>query len=92
VNGYISDYLADRSPSAADRVIDALTDTFRLIARDREIGSSLENLRPGLRMFMGSKPADNYIVFYYLVPDGVMISRVLHTARDWSAVLIVEES
>jgi plasmid stabilization system protein ParE len=87
----ISDYLAERSPVVADRVIDALNDTFRLIAHDREIGTSLTNLRPGLRMSIGAKPADKYIVFYYVVSDGVMISRVLHSARDWSPLLIAEE-
>src|SRR3972149_6373834 len=88
----ISDYLSLRSVSAAERVIDSLHDTFRVIARDREIGTSLENLRPGLRMSLGSKPADNFMVFYYLVSDGVMFSRVLHSARAWSALLIVEVS
>jgi plasmid stabilization system protein ParE len=88
----ISDYLAERSLAAADRVIDALNDTFRSIARDREIGTSLENLRPGLRMSIGSKPADKFIVFYYLVSDGVMVSRVLHSSRDWSPLLIAEEN
>jgi plasmid stabilization system protein ParE len=39
-------------------------------------------------MSLGSKPAENFIVFYYLVPDGVMISRVIHAARDWPAILM----
>jgi toxin ParE1/3/4 len=87
----ISDYLAEGSLAAADRVIDALSDTFRSIAHDREIGTSLTNLRPGLRMSMGAKPADKYVVFYYVESDGVMISRVLHSARDWSPLLIEDD-
>jgi len=86
----ISVFLSNRSTSAADRVIDAIRDTFRLIARDREIGTCLESMRPGLRMSLASKPADKFIVFYYLVADGVMISRVLHSARDWPEMLFIE--
>jgi plasmid stabilization system protein ParE len=79
----ISEYLGKRSPAAADRVIDALFETFDALAVSRELGTRLENLRSGLRMFVPLRPADKYVVFYYLVPDGVMISDVVHSARNW---------
>jgi toxin ParE1/3/4 len=79
----ISDYIGQRNPSAADRVIDELFKSFDLLAGEPEMGISLHELRPQLRMLQPSKPAANYLVFYYPVPDGVMISGVIHAARDW---------
>ncbi len=79
----ISDYLGQRNPSAADRVVDELFRAFDLLAISPEMGISLDELRPQLRMFLPSKPAANYLVFYYVVPDGVMVSGVIHSARDW---------
>jgi toxin ParE1/3/4 len=79
----ISDYLGERSVSAADRVIDELFCSFDVLAIDPQMGISLDGLRPELRMFQPSKPASNYLVFYYIVSDGVMVSGVIHAARDW---------
>jgi toxin ParE1/3/4 len=79
----ISDYLGEQNPSAADRVIDELFRTFDALAAYPKIGTSLDDLRLELRMFVPSKPAASYVVFYYPVPDGVMISGVIHAARDW---------
>jgi toxin ParE1/3/4 len=79
----ISTYIGQRNPSAADRVIDELFKSFDLLTGEPEMGISLDELRPQLRMFQPSKPAANYLIFYYLVPDGVMVSGVIHAARDW---------
>lgn len=79
----LADYLGERNPSAADRVIEELDRSFDAIAGNRESGTSLDDLRSGLRVFVPSKPAANYLVFYYLVPDGVVISDVVHASRDW---------
>jgi toxin ParE1/3/4 len=87
----ISDYLSQRSASAADRVIDELFRSFDVIARDPDLGISLGELRPQLRMFQPSKPAANYLVFYNLVPDGVMVSGVIHAARDWIGMFLRSE-
>jgi toxin ParE1/3/4 len=34
-------------------------------------------------MFIPSRPANNYIVFYYPGTDGIEISDVVHAAQDW---------
>ena len=47
-----------------------------------EMGMSLDELRAELRM-VPSKPATNYLIFYYVVPDGIMVSGVIHASRDW---------
>ncbi|MEX2092168.1 MAG: type II toxin-antitoxin system RelE/ParE family toxin [Pirellulales bacterium] len=85
--GEIEKYLAERSPSAADRVVDALFATFRFIAQNPESGTRLESFRPGLKMSLGEKPADKLVVFYYIDSRGVFISRILHSARNWTEMI-----
>lgn len=79
----IADYIGERNPTAADRVIDELFCSFDELALNPELGTNLDDLRAELRMFIPRKPAQNYLVFYYVVPDGVMVSGVIHSARDW---------
>jgi toxin ParE1/3/4 len=47
------------------------------------MGSLREDLYPNLRMFVAKKPAQNYVVFFYPIPDGIEVSDVIHGARDW---------
>jgi len=83
----ISDYLGQRNPAAADRVIDELFRAFDLLAIQPELGIDLDELRPQLRLFHPAKPAARYLIFYYIVSDGVMVSAVIHSARDWVGML-----
>ena len=78
----ISTYLAERSPGAARRVLTELRDTFQLLARNPQIGTRRDDLYPNVRIFTPSRPASNYLVFFYPRPDGVEISDVIHAARD----------
>ena len=79
----ISNYIGRRNPSAAGRVVDELFRSFDLAASDPELGINLHDVRAGLWMFLPNKPAGNYLIFYYKVPDGIMISAIIHSARDW---------
>src|SRR4051812_37008641 len=83
----IADYLGDRSIDAADRVLDELTRCFKLLARNPDIGTGLDEVRPGLRRFVPSRPAANYSIFFYRSAEGVIISDVVHSARDWVGML-----
>jgi toxin ParE1/3/4 len=87
----IADYIGQRNPSASDRVIDELFHSFAQLADNPDFGISLDELRPNLRMFQPSKPASKYLIFYYVVPDGVMISAVIHSARDWLGIFSQSE-
>lgn len=73
-------YVAVESDSveAADRLIDAITARFILIAQFPHVGRSREELRHGLRSF----PVGEYIVFYRVTQDDVVILRVLRGSRD----------
>ncbi|REJ72660.1 MAG: type II toxin-antitoxin system RelE/ParE family toxin [Planctomycetota bacterium] len=86
-NNEIGEYIARQDPSAADRVLEALFETFKAIAANPRIGKSCDHLREGLRVFPARRPAQNYIVFYYEGADCIEITAVLHGARDWQTML-----
>jgi plasmid stabilization system protein ParE len=80
----IGDFLRDRSRLASIRVLDGLADTFKMLAVNPEIGTKRDDLHAGLRMFSSPKPANNYAVFCSILPDGVLITDVIHAARNWT--------
>lgn len=82
----IAEYLGNHSPKASGRVIQALYRTFDSLSKSPEIGTSMHNMRPGLRMLVPSKPAANYIIFFYAERPGILISDVIHAARNWEGL------
>jgi len=78
----IADYLRERNPEAAHRVLDALRLTFETLAANPGIGAHREDLPTGVQMFVPSKPATKYVVFYMAIESGVLITDVIHSARD----------
>jgi toxin ParE1/3/4 len=73
-------YVATRSGSVetADRLIDALTGRFYLLATYPSIGRRRDSLRPGLRSFS----VGEYVIVYRTEGDDVIILRVLRGSRD----------
>ena len=80
---HIASYIGDRNPSAADHVIDVLIGSFANLADGPEIGAKRDDLRSGLRIYSPPRPAQNYVICYYPLADGVEIAGVIHGARDW---------
>jgi toxin ParE1/3/4 len=72
-------YIAEDNLEAALKVLDAMEDKFKLLARSPELGRKREELAPGLRSFPA---AHNYLVFYKPIDNGIEIIRVLHGSRD----------
>jgi toxin ParE1/3/4 len=71
-------YVAEEaSPTAADRLIDAIIDRFDLLAERPGIGRARPELGPGVRSFA----VENYVIYYRQEGD-VLIARVLHGRRD----------
>jgi toxin ParE1/3/4 len=76
----VYDYLRERNPAAATRVLDAifsaavLLETFPLIGKEGRIAGTRELFVPGW----------NYILVYS-IKDAfyIQIERVLHAARSW---------
>ena len=83
----ITGYIARDNPDAAARVLDALFDAFQLLARDPEIGTLRDDLRPGLRVFTPKAPARNYVICYYARSAGIEIGHVFNARPNWMSIL-----
>lgn len=70
----IWDFIAEDSPERASRFIRELREKMEILAEQPRMGRSRDELSPGLRSF----PFGNYLVFYRVADDGIIINRVLH--------------
>jgi len=78
----IREYIARDNPSAAAKTIRSIRDVVRtVISRFPEAGAFCDNLATGLRCF----PIRSYVV-YYRFDNDVEVVRVLHGAREVSAI------
>jgi toxin ParE1/3/4 len=81
-------YIARDNVEAADRLLRAAEDTFILIAKHPTLGS-----QRSFRKIVGVRSRavtgfKNYLVFYQLRGDKVVIVRVLHGMRDLPRLFI----
>ena len=74
----IWDYIAKDSPEKASQFIRELREKMEILSDQPHMGRSRAELSPGLRSF----PFGNYIVFYRVADDGIIISRVLHGRQN----------
>ena len=79
----IADWIADDNPAAAERVIEALWETFEFLSGHPNSGRRRDDLRAGLRVFPARRPAHSYVVQYYDTDEFVEINTVIHGARNW---------
>ena len=79
----IADYLAERNPGAAERVLDTLLEAFEFLGENPLAGVARDDLHPLLRMFVPRRPAASFVVFYYPLRNGIEVSDVIHAAQDW---------
>jgi toxin ParE1/3/4 len=75
--------LAHDSPQAANALIGRLEERFSLLASQPLMGELRDDLRSGLRVLS----AENYVILYYPMRDGVEIVGVIHGARDLKRLL-----
>ena len=76
-------FIAERDPAAAERVLDAVEETFRQLARHPDCGvlyPTRNRKLQGLRMFPVSG-FPNYLVFYRVETASIRILYVTHGAR-----------
>jgi len=76
-------YIAQDSPQNADRFLDRIEERCCVLAEFPNIGTSRDDLRPGLR----SHPVGKYLIFYFPLDDGIDIARVLRGSRDVESLL-----
>ena len=76
-------FVAERSRSAADRLMDSVREKCQLLAESPELGRGREELAPSLRSF----PVEKYTIFYRPTQDGIEVIRVLSSYRDIDSLL-----
>lgn len=86
------DYIYERNPDAADRFVDAVQETCRIIA-DSPMGYPVlqapRNAKP-MPIPIRKRPVkgfEKYLVFYHVEDGKVQLIRVLHGARDIPSIL-----
>lgn len=71
-------FIADDSVAAADRVLDGIESTLRMLRDNPKAGRARPELAEGLRSF----PAGAYVLFYRQGPNGIEFVRALSGYRD----------
>ena len=74
----IQEFIADRSPAAAGRLMTRLTANFRSLAANPFLGRERPDLAPDLRSF----PVTGYLIYYYPTDTGVTIARIAHGSME----------
>ena len=77
----IAQYIAERNPPAAKRLIDRLIQQWELLATQPRSGAERDDILPGVR----HKITGQYIAFYRVDDEDVLILRVLHGRRNIGA-------
>jgi toxin ParE1/3/4 len=77
----IWEFIAQEKIERADAFIDRIDEKFRVLAAQPLMGRERKELGKGIR----SLAMAPYVIFYEALPDGVIIVRVLHGARDVEA-------
>lgn len=78
----ICDGLTLIDAAVASRLFDRIRQKCKLVAGFPNMGKRYEELAPDLRGFV----VDSYCVFYYPLPDGIEIVRVIDGRRDIEAI------
>ncbi len=77
----IWEFIARDNIERADAFVDRVDEKFRALAAQPLMGRERKELGPGIRSIAMAP----YVIFYDALPDGVIIVRVLHGARDVEA-------
>jgi toxin ParE1/3/4 len=78
----IWDYIAEDSEIQADAFINTVDQKFLLLSEQPNLGRTRYELAKNMRSF----PLGRYVIFYVVLPDGIQVVRVLHGARDLTAI------
>jgi toxin ParE1/3/4 len=80
-------YIAEDNPAAATRLLLSIDEKCTLLADNPQLGPARPDIAPDLRYFT----AGNYLILYRELSDSVEIVRVLHGARNLSAIFHPED-
>ena len=71
-------FVARDKPQAARRFVRQLKEKCRFLATTPCVGTSRDDLCPGLRAFS----VGNYVVYFHPTETGIRVERVLHGSQD----------
>jgi toxin ParE1/3/4 len=71
-------YIAQHDIAAADRLLDEIDRTLKLVSQFPLMGEAVDHLRAGTRRVI----VGNYQLFYEPLSDGIRLLRVYHAARS----------
>lgn len=74
----IWDYISADSPERGEKLIRDIYSKLGTIAHNPYIGKARPEIEQDLRSF----PVGRYIVFYFPLPEGIDVIRILHGSRD----------
>ncbi|MDX8467609.1 type II toxin-antitoxin system RelE/ParE family toxin [Mesorhizobium sp. VK23B] len=77
----LGDYVAERSPNAAIRLVNALERRWDLLTLHPFSGAPRDDIAPGIRHLI----VGEYLTFYRVAEDAIEIIRVLHGRRNINA-------
>ena len=83
----IHEYVAERKPVAAEKLVIAITDKIVSLAASGNNGSPRENILPGLRAF----PFRQRCIYFRVIDGDLQVLRILHGRRDVSADLFEDQ-
>jgi toxin ParE1/3/4 len=78
----IWEYIAEDNPASADRLLDTLDARINRLADHPFLGPARPDIRRDLRYLV----CDNYLVLYRVLDGTVEVVRVLHGARNLTAI------
>ena len=84
----IRSYIADDNPSAADKLLDTLNKRIGTLADHPLLGPARADIAPDLRYLVSL----DYLILHRVRKDAVEIVRVLHGARNLSALFKDDET
>ena len=78
-------YFLERGESLAEKFVDCLSETYRMVANMPELGELCRFQEPAMKdaRVRRVKKFSNYLIFYRIEADRIEILRVLHGARDY---------
>jgi toxin ParE1/3/4 len=76
-------YISRDSKTQADRLVERIDKTLRLLSMQPQMGQHRPELAPELRSFS----VGNYVVFFRPIDDGIEVERVIHAARDVNSII-----
>jgi toxin ParE1/3/4 len=78
----ISDYFLEYNVGAGERFVQGFNQKCMRLAQFPNMGKSYASIRPWLR----GLPLQDYIIFYRVTDEALMILRVVHGRQDLSAL------